>query len=157
MQNKPFDHLASAQLEAERLVAIVACERSQPRRLETNRDRRLKSRGRREGRRGRGGIRTGIELHARRGQSASVVHGQLVALLRLALALDGVGDFDLEVLGGDEANGARGQGGEEQGCLHGGELWEMVRELENEANEAREEEACGRLRRKGEKREEKRC
>lgn len=49
------------------------------------------------------------------------MHGQCVALLGLALALDGVGDLDLEVLGGDNANGARGQGGEDQGCLHGGE------------------------------------
>lgn len=62
------------------------------------------------------------------------MHGQCVALLGLALALDGVGDLDLEVLGGDDANGARGQGGEDQGCLHGGEecvcgLKEMVRGL----------------------------
>lgn len=51
------------------------------------------------------------------------MHGQLIALLGLALALDGVGDIDLEVLGGDDTNGARGQGGEKQGCLHGGETW----------------------------------
>lgn len=51
------------------------------------------------------------------------MHGQLIALLGLALALDGVGDIDLEVLGGEDTNGARGQGGEKQGCLHGGETW----------------------------------
>lgn len=67
-----------------------------------------------------GGL-TGIKLLAGSKQSAPVVHGQLIALLGLALALDGVGDIDLEVLGGDDANGARGQGGEKQGCLHGGE------------------------------------
>lgn len=67
-----------------------------------------------------GGL-TGIKLLAGSEQSAPVVHGQLIALLGLALALDGVGDIDLEVLGGDDANGARGQGGEKQGCLHGGE------------------------------------
>lgn len=67
-------------------------------------------------------VLTGIKLLAGSQQSAPVVHGQLIALLGLALALDRVGDIDLEVLlGGDDANGARGQGGEEQGCLHGGE------------------------------------
>lgn len=66
-------------------------------------------------------VLTGIKLLAGIQQSAPVVHGQLIALLGLALALDGVGDIDLEFLGGDDANGARGQGGEKQGCLHGGE------------------------------------
>jgi hypothetical protein len=30
--SKPFDHLASAQLEVEGLVAVIACEESQPKR-----------------------------------------------------------------------------------------------------------------------------
>lgn len=83
-----------------------------------------------------GRLLTSIKLLAVGEQSAPVVHGQLIALLGLALALDGVGDIDLEVLGGDDANGARGQGGEKQGCLHGGETWDLGRGRRNEANEA---------------------
>lgn len=79
------------------------------------------------------------------------MHGQLVALLRLAVALDGVGDLDLEVLGGggDEANGARGQGGEEQGCLHffwdsGGDVLRIVcvSVWKREEEDDDEEEGC---------------
>jgi hypothetical protein len=57
-----------------------------------------------------GGVRTGIKLLAIGGESAAVVDFDLVALLGLAIALDGVGDVDLDaVVGGEYANGGGGQ------------------------------------------------
>lgn len=54
-------------------------------------------------------------------QLSAVVDADAVALDRLALALDGGGDVDLELLGGDEADGAGGQEAEVEECaLHCG-------------------------------------
>lgn len=47
------------------------------------------------------------------------MHRDLVALLRLAVAVDLVGDFNLELIGGDGDGGKGRNGGEDGGGLHG--------------------------------------
>lgn len=61
-------------------------------------------------------IRTGVKLAAVGLESSTVVHGDGVALLRLALALHLVGDINLKLVGGDEAGKS---GSEEKSGLHG--------------------------------------
>lgn len=63
--------------------------------------------------------RTGIKLLPTIGQCATVVHGDEVTLLGLALALDGLCDLDLELFCGHQANGGRSENGKECDCLHG--------------------------------------
>lgn len=70
-------------------------------------------------RRCKAGELTGIELLARSLEGATVVHLDFVALLGLALADHGESHVNLELLGND-ANGGRGESGEEEGGLHGG-------------------------------------
>ena len=63
--------------------------------------------------------RTSIKLLASVGEGAAVVHRDLVALLRLAVAVDLVGDFNLELIGGDGDGGKGRNGGEDGGGFHG--------------------------------------
>lgn len=64
---------------------------------------------------------TGIELLARAGESAPVMHLHVIALLSLALAVDLDRHIDLELLsGGNHANSGRGKGGDEEGSSHCG-------------------------------------
>lgn len=65
-------------------------------------------------------IVAGIKLRTVGSKGASIVHRDLVALFGLALALDLVGDVDLELGGGGGGGGSEGRnGGEDGGGLHG--------------------------------------
>ena len=65
----------------------------------------------------------GVELGAVGLQGAAVVHGDTIALDGLAVALDGLGDFDAEVSsGGEGAKGGDENGGETH-CEMNGVKW----------------------------------
>lgn len=68
----------------------------------------------------RGAGHTGIKLLSAVLEGATVVHRDLVSLLRLALAVDRDGDLDLQLGAGDDAYGGRGEDGEEECGLHRG-------------------------------------
>jgi hypothetical protein len=53
-----------------------------------------------------------VELAAVLGQGTSVVDGDLVALLGLAFALDGLGDIDRDLVGGEDSSGGGCQSGD---------------------------------------------